>query len=178
MNKPKINESTLVLRRGVRADSPAVASLVQSVLLEYGLPPDPDNTDADLQDIEATYHRAGRLFVVLENDAGNIVGCGALFELSSPICELRKMYFSPAIRGRGWGKALLCWLLQEAQRRGYQEVHLETASVLLEAIALYRRFGFKPLHDKPSVARCDQAFSLLLKGWELPEDLPKLAVQM
>ncbi|HET9680289.1 MAG TPA: GNAT family N-acetyltransferase [Gammaproteobacteria bacterium] len=172
------HEEPLILRQGARADSPVIANLVESVLREYGLPPDPDNTDADLLDIEASYGQPGRLFVVLENSVGRIVGGGALFELNPQVCELRKMYFSPAIRGQGWGKALLCWLLQEAQRQGYREVHLETASALTEAISLYRCFGFQPACDKPDVARCDQAFTLALKDWKPPEEVRRFTVKI
>jgi hypothetical protein len=39
-------------------------------------------------------------------------------------------------------------------------MYLETASVLTEAIALYRRFGFSPAPRKHLASRCDQAWVL------------------
>jgi hypothetical protein len=44
-----------------------VAELVFGVLAEYGLEPDPETTDADLQDIEANYLQRGGLFEVIED---------------------------------------------------------------------------------------------------------------
>lgn len=44
-------------------------------------------------------------------------------------------------------------------------MHLETASQLREAIALYRRFGFRQLPACPDVPRCDQVFELSLQDW-------------
>lgn len=37
---------------------------------------------------------------------------------------------------------------------------LETASVLKEAIALYRKFGFREYHPTELCSRCDQAYIL------------------
>lgn len=167
----------LILREARREDSAAAARLIHAVLREYGLRPEPGGTDADLADLEASYRQAGHLFVVLEDGAGEIQGTGALYRLAPAQVEIRKMYFAPRIRGQGWGKALLAWLLEEAGRRGYREVRLETASVLREAIALYRAFGFVPEPGAPGVARCDQAFRLALPDWQRPAGVRRLVLQ-
>lgn len=164
----------LKLRRATAADSPAVEALIHTVLREYGLSPDPAGTDADLKDLARSYAEPEGLFVVLEDAAGRIRGTGALIRVAPDTCEVRKMYFEPALRGQGWGKALLAWLLDEAARRGHARVRLETAGVLHEAVALYRAFGFRPLPADPRVPRCDQAFELPLSGWRRPAGLRAL----
>jgi putative acetyltransferase len=39
---------------------------------------------------------------------------------------------------------------------------LETASVLKEAVALYRRYGFQPYQAEHVASRCDQTYALEL----------------
>lgn len=160
--------SELHVRKGRREDGPELAALVRDVLVEYGLPPDPDGNDADLMDVEAAYFDKGGFFEVLL-DKGTIVGCYGLYPLAnSPdesIVELRKMYFTPELRGRGWGRAVLRRAVEKAASMQFKAVHLETASQLKEAIALYRNFGFRQLPATPDVPRCDQVFELSLRDW-------------
>jgi len=137
---------------------------------------DQAGVDADLFDIESQYGQPGACFDVLVTPAGDVVGSVALQRLDAARCELRKMYLSPAIRGQGWGKALLAHTLYRAIAMGYDHVVLETASVLTQAIALYKRFGFTALVGQPRVCRCDQVFILPLAGYVSPQGLRTLPV--
>ena len=159
----------LTIRSATNADTEAVRQLIFSVLGEYGLAPDPDHVDRDLCDIEASYAATGGLFEVLLDGKRRIVGTVGLFPLDERRCELRKMYFAPEIRGHGWGKALLNRMIAKAQASGFEEMVLETAGVLREAIALYQAFGFEPVPGEPEVARCDRRFRLGLVGYQPPE---------
>jgi putative acetyltransferase len=162
---------------GIRAakdtDSPAVVELVRTVLLEYGLEPAPEGIDADLPALEASYDAVGGWFEVLVED-GIIRGTVGVIPLSQTVCELRKMYFHPSIRGRGLGRALLDRTLRKAQAAGFEQVRLETASQLVEAISLYRSVGFMELDERIGVPRCDRAFYLELDGFVGAEGLPRI----
>jgi putative acetyltransferase len=148
------------LRDARRDDGPAIRSVVEWVLHEYRLGADPADTDADLQDIAASYLSRGGVFRVLIDDSGAVVGCGGLYPLANGEAEVRKMYFLPRARGKGYGRLLLNELLAQARKRGYQRVVLETASQLKEAIALYRSAGFAPYQREHLACRCDQAYAL------------------
>ena len=148
------------LRPATSADGPAVRDLVFGVLREYGLKPDPADTDADLNDIEASYLARGGLFQVLETPDGRIIGSVGLYPLGPGVCELRKMYLAPAARGQGQGRRLLEHALAAARARGFRRIVLETATVLKEAIALYRRYGFQPYQADHVASRCDQTYAL------------------
>lgn len=148
------------LRPAVAADSAAVRNLVFRVLREYGLVPSPADTDADLEDLEQSYSAAGGWFAVVEAADGQVVGCAGLLPVTGTAVELRKMYLAPDVRGRGLGRALLAAALQEAKRRGFGRVTLETATVLREAVRLYESAGFRPRAGAVHACRCDLAMEL------------------
>ena len=144
-------------RTATRADSAAVQALVFEVLREYHLAPDPAGTDAALADLEHFYQSGW--FAVLEWE-GHIVGSVGLLPEGDGVWELRKMYLHGAYRGRGWGRLLMERALNEARKRGARRITLGTASVLIEAIALYEQFGFQKTNTSHAAARCDQVCEL------------------
>ncbi len=147
-------------RPATNADVEQVRDLVFGVLAEYGLRPDPTGIDADLKDIEQSYFSRGGGFSVLEDADGQIIATCALYPMDEATCELRKMYICPKHRGRGYGKRLLEEALSQARRMGFKTMTLETATVLKEAIALYKSYGFKPYESTHLCWRCDQAYML------------------
>ncbi|HKF00652.1 MAG TPA: GNAT family N-acetyltransferase [Candidatus Sulfotelmatobacter sp.] len=155
------------LRSATNGDSDAIKELLFAVLREYRLQPDPDGTDADLNDIETSYLRSGGCFDVLVDSRGVIVGSVGLYPIDSATCELRKMYLSQQVRGQGQGRRLLEHALARAKEIGFRRIVLETASVLKEATALYRRYGFQPYQAPHLSQRCDGAYVLDLV--EMPE---------
>lgn len=75
---------------------------------------------------------------------GVLAGCGALKELDGQHGEVKSMRTAVPYRGKGIAKQVLAFLLEEAARRGYRRVSLETGS--MEAFGparrLYESFGF------------------------------------
>jgi GNAT superfamily N-acetyltransferase len=150
----------LRLRLASNQDAAAAQAVVFAVLREYGLVPDPAETDADLQDLAAHYFARGGQFYVLTTASAEVVATLGLYYLDAQTVELRKMYLSSQLRGQGIGRGLLEFALAQARQMGFKRMTLETASVLKEAIGLYRRLGFQPLVGHQQVPRCDQAFYL------------------
>ena len=148
------------VRSATNGDCDAIKELVFAVLREYQLQPDPNGTDADLNDIETSYLRSGGRFDVLVDSRGVIVGSVGLYPIDSATCELRKMYLSQQVRGQGQGRRLLEYALAQAKEIGFRRVVLETASVLKEAIALYQLYGFRPYEAPHLSQRCDGAYVL------------------
>jgi len=147
----------MLLRPATNQDRAAIEDLIFSILRSYGLEPAPDSTDADLQDIEGNYLENEGRFDVLVSDENQIVGTVAVHRTTPALCELRKMYLSPTMRGMGWGRKLLDHALASAQSLGYSQVWLETAESLEEAHALYLAYGFTPFEGPHCSARCDFA---------------------
>lgn len=78
-------------------------------------------------------------------DDGALAGCGALKELAPDHGEIKSMHTAEAHRGKGVASRLVAHILDEARRRGYRRVSLETGSVeaFAPARALYARHGFR-----------------------------------
>lgn len=69
-------------------------------------------------------------------------GCGAVRVLEPGIAELKHMWVSPGLRGRGAGRGLLAALEEAARDLGCLVVRLDTSAYLPEAVALYRSVGY------------------------------------
>lgn len=162
-NNDMAKEAWPKLRPANNTDCEGIARLVFGVLKEYDLKPDPASTDADLKDIESSYFKRGGIFFVLEDKDGSIVGVYGLYPMKNHTCELRKMYLHKTCRGRGLGKMLMEDALARARQLGFKKMVLETASVLKEAIALYKSYGFEEYTPDHLSSRCDQAYALVLK---------------
>lgn len=64
------------------------------------------------------------------------------------VCELRKMYFLPSVRGLGAGAAMMARCLDAARGFGYRQCYLETLTGMDAAMRLYERSGFRRI-DAP-----------------------------
>ena len=143
----------LYYRRATNTDGESVRKIVFDALTSYGLVIDPAATDVDLFDIEQ-YYPEGTFWVLVDDDF-TIKGSFALFRIDESIAEIRKMYFDPSIRGMGLGTWAMHFLIKEAKSMGYQTLTLETASVLKEAIALYKKLDFQNIPGSCHSHRCD-----------------------
>lgn len=77
-------------------------------------------------------------------DGAQLLGCGALRELSPKHGEVKSMRTPAALRRRGAGRAVLDHIVQTARARGYERLSLETGSqpAFEPAHRLYASAGF------------------------------------
>lgn len=82
-------------------------------------------------------------FLVARLD-GQAIGCGALWVHAGDYGEVKRMYASPAVRGRGIGYRILAEIERLARAESLAILRLETGNLSDEALKLYRRAGFVP----------------------------------
>ena len=147
-----------VIRDWQPEDRSAAAEVIARVLEEYGLPWQPELADHDVIEVESAYLETGGEFWVVEQNS-TIVGTAAYqpIDRRQNVVEIRKMYLLPEVRGQGLGKYLLQQLEKAIVIKDYQEILIETASVLKEAVILYESNGYQAIDDVET-ARCDLAY--------------------
>ena len=125
-------------------DSAAVAAIIRAVMPEFGASgPGFAIHDAEVDDMASAYAQPGSAYFVVEM-AGSIRGGGGIAPLHGEpgICELRKMYFLPELRGHGAGTALIAHCLDAARELNYRQCYLETLTGMDAAQKLYEKHGF------------------------------------
>ena len=86
--------------------------------------------------------REGVAFFVTRHD-GQAAGCGGVLLVGADYGEVKRMYVRPRFRGLGLGKLILEHLAAHCLQNGVAVLRLETGIYQVEAIGLYRRFGFE-----------------------------------
>lgn len=77
-------------------------------------------------------------------EGASLHGCGALKQLSQYHAEIKSMRTATSYLGKGTASHLLKFILNEARKRNYRRVSLETGSydAFLPARNLYEKFSF------------------------------------
>lgn len=118
-----------------------------------------------------------RDFVVLEDDDGAIIGCGALHLYGTHLAEIRSITVSPCAQGRGGGSRLMKALMAEAKRH-----HVDCICLFTRKPDFFAGQGFsvaqredlpdkiyKDCHACPRFHCCDEV--AMVRG-----NLPKFAI--
>ncbi len=101
--------------------------------------------DEELKSLPGAYGPpSGRLLLARYID--HAAGCVALRKLEAGICEMKRLYVQPDDRGAGLGRMLVERVIAEARAIGYERMRLDTIeSEMKDAVALYRRMGFREI---------------------------------
>ncbi len=153
-----------------KRDNPRVARIIRDVMTEFGAVGRGFSIeDPEVDAMYEAYPAPGSAFYVIEHGR-RILGCGGMGPLAgsgsgSGVCELRKMYFRPELRGKGLGTRLLGIVLDAARGAGYSECYLESLESMGQARRLYERHGFAAI-DGPRGCTghtgCDRFMTLRL----------------
>ena len=125
-----------VSRETPRQDD-VVTLIRQSDALMQSLYPAESN---HLVDIDALAAPQVHFFVAREH--GRALGCGAFVLGTDGHAEMKRVFVTPAARGKGVARVLMAALEREAAELGVTLMQLETGIKQPEAIALYREFGY------------------------------------
>ncbi len=89
----------------------------------------------------------------VNDESGEIIGCGGICyqkEMPSPDNltgtngYLMNVYLIPECRGRGIGRKIIAFLIDDAKHRGTEKIYLESSK---DAKHLYKEIGFSDMQD-------------------------------
>ncbi|MET0232625.1 MAG: GNAT family N-acetyltransferase [Rhodanobacteraceae bacterium] len=127
-------------------DDAAVAAIIRSVMPEFGADgPGFAIHDVEVSAMSSAYSRPRATYFVIELD-GRVHGGAGVAPLDGgdvDVCELRKMYFLPALRGRGAGAAVIARCLDAARGFDFRRCYIETLTGMDAAQKLYLANGFR-----------------------------------
>jgi ribosomal protein S18 acetylase RimI-like enzyme len=108
--------------------------------------------DAELAGLPGEYTPPGGALLVAPGSNRRLAGMIGLRPFDAGICEMKRLYVRPEARGRGLAKQLIAAVLDEARRRGYAEIRLDTLPMMGDAQSLYVSLGFDdiaPYYETP-----------------------------
>jgi len=110
--------------------------------LDFAL--DFQNFEEELADLPGGYAPPeGCLLLALHQE--QVAGCVALRKIGRDICEMKRLFVKPSFRHLGIGRSLAQTVIQEAIKKGYSRMRLDTVPSMKEARALYEKLAFKPI---------------------------------
>ena len=136
-----MNLEDIICRQANSKDAGAIEAILKTTLSEYEIQLPENYSFADIEHLEDEYLKSGGEFMVLLREQA-IIGFFALRPSSGNQVELKRLYLKADERGRGLGKHLLNLAIKTATTSGFARIHLETSSRFVEAVGLYRKFGF------------------------------------
>jgi ribosomal-protein-alanine N-acetyltransferase len=134
MNACRDSQRTVRLREMKRADMPAIIALERELFPEDAWTP-------EMFAAEFAQPPSRRLYLVAE-DGNVLVGYAGMMFTGGSQADVVTLAVNSARWGEGTGTALLTALVDEADKRGYEEVLLEVREDNPGARRLYLRHGF------------------------------------
>lgn len=132
----------------IQAETPEQIARIRELFLEYnqylGIDLDFQDFERELASLPGEYSPPSGRLLLIECE-GRTAGCAAVRRLQGDICEMKRMYLRPEFRGRGIGRRVAEYLIDEARAVGCRKMRLDTLPHMTEAIALYHSLGFKTI---------------------------------
>lgn len=131
--------------RSARSDADLASVRILFGLYAAGLPIELgyQGFEAELAGLPGKYAEPAGCLLLARRRA-DPVGCVGLRPLGEPgLCEMKRLFVAPSARGSGLGMRLAEEAINEAIRRGYRMLVLDTFANMTSAIALYKQLGFE-----------------------------------
>ena len=144
-----MSKDTIVIREIEPQDNAQLEQVIRACFHEFKIPLEGTAyADEETPQMFESYQNNNDVYFVIDNH-GEILGGGGVKPLKDfeDVCEIQKMYFSPGVRGKGYGSALFEKCMGTAKNLGYKKCYLESAPQLKAAIHIYESYGFKHLNE-------------------------------
>lgn len=102
--------------------------------------------DGDEHSFYSQFNKIDQIrYVIVAYDDDVPVGCGAIKQFGSDAMEIKRMFVSPTARNRGVASSILAALELWAKELSCKRCVLETGRRQPEAIALYKKNGYRSI---------------------------------
>ncbi|MEU5939997.1 GNAT family N-acetyltransferase [Micromonospora sp. NPDC047548] len=141
----------VIFREAVRADLPAVIALLADDMLGKA---------RDFTEVDEAYERAfaditadPRNHLIVADEAGELVGCMQITYIpglgrhGAERSLVESVRVRSDLRGRGLGRRMMEWAVDQARQRGCALVQLTTDKTRADAHRFYRALGFVASHE-------------------------------
>ncbi|MGN9803527.1 N-acetyltransferase family protein [Micromonospora sp. L32] len=141
----------VIFREAVRADLPAVIALLADDVLGKA---------RDFTEVDEAYERAfaditadPRNHLIVADEAGELVGCMQITYIpglgrhGAERSLIESVRVRSDLRGRGLGRRMMEWAVDQARQRGCALVQLTTDKARADAHRFYRSLGFVASHE-------------------------------
>lgn len=145
-----MSKHTIVIREIQPEDNAQLEQVIRACFHEFKIPLEGTAyTDPETKKMYESYQNDNDVYFVIDNDGEILGGAGIkpLKGFEAHVCEVQKMYFSPKVRGEGYGKIMFENCMKAAKELGYEKCYLESAPQLKAAIHIYEDYGFKHLQS-------------------------------
>jgi putative acetyltransferase len=140
----KTTAADILLRLFQPEDAPAFRALNEEWIARHFTIEERDNQTLR-QPEKHIVQPGGMIFMALLGPTP--VGCCALIPFGAGVFELAKMAVIPELRGRGIGRRILAYAIEQARVLGASSLFLGSSTKLNNAIHLYESFGFRHLRQ-------------------------------
>ena len=141
-----MSKDNIVIREIRPEDNAQIEAVIKGCFPEFKIPlKGTAYEDAETPFMYESYQGEKEVYYVIASDTEVLGGAGIkqLEDFDGNVCELQKMYFSPKVRGKGFGKKMFEACLKAAKDFGFETCYLESASQLKAAIHIYEDSGFE-----------------------------------
>jgi putative acetyltransferase len=138
----------MIIKEIKASDNTTLELIIKDIIKEFNLPLTGSTCkDSEISNLFESFKPDNGSYLLIEENGDVLdgVGIGPLQGADDRICEFQKMYLSPQLHGKGYGKILLDKCLENEGQLGNKLFYLELGAELKMAIQLYAKFGFKRL---------------------------------
>lgn len=148
--KPNVAKDVYKIREIKPSDDANIRDIARSAFEEFGAPLTGSvYCDPRMEHLSQEFIGVNAKYWVIENPNGEIMGGGGFYPtegLPKGMAEVVKLYFSPSMRGKGYGRKMLTLIEREAKKAGVKELYIESFPEFARAISLYEKMGFKHIN--------------------------------
>ncbi len=109
----------------------------------YGRPASPAEVDVALREDPSDDLAPPCGLLLVAREQGRVIGCAGLRLLPGRLGEVKRVFVTPAARGRGLGRRIMRELERHAREHGITVLRLDTRADLVEARTLYASLGYR-----------------------------------